>query len=121
MRSAVLVVVEARLPQNPSGVNHPPRSCSRRTEPRRYHSNFSANCTWRAVVEVLDIAPAVPDTPVGVKVIRAGVLKLARFSRLKISARNCRLSCSRNFVFLIAEKSQFARPGPTRLLRAAFP
>jgi len=37
---------------------------------------------------VLLIAPAVPDTPEGVKVIRLGVLKFARFSRLKISARN---------------------------------
>ena len=45
------------------------------------------------------IAPAVPETPVGVNVIRAGVLKFARFSRLKISARNCRLKLSRSLVF----------------------
>ena len=31
---------------------------------------------------------AVPETPDGVKVMRFGVLKLARFSRLKISAPN---------------------------------
>jgi hypothetical protein len=40
------------------------------------------------------MAPAVPERPVrfvavgGVKTIRFGVLKLARFRRLKISARN---------------------------------
>ena len=60
-----------------------------------HQSSFSANCTCRAVVEVAVIAPAVPDTPEGVKVIRFGVLKLARFSRLKISARNCRVRRSR--------------------------
>ena len=56
-----------------------------------YQSSLSANCTWRAVVDVLVIAPAVPETPLGllavggVKTIRLGVLKLARFRRLKIS------------------------------------
>jgi hypothetical protein len=61
-----------------------------------YQSSFTANCTCRAVVDVLVIAPAVPDTPLGwaavggVKTIRFGVLKFARFKRLKISARNCR-------------------------------
>jgi len=46
------------------------------------------------VVEVLVMAPAVPDRPVGfavvggVKTIRFGVLKLARSKRLKSSARN---------------------------------
>lgn len=54
----------------------------------RYQSSFSANCTCREVVEVPVMAPAVPETPVGVKVINAGVLKFARFARLKISARN---------------------------------
>ena len=45
-------------------------------------------------MDVLVIAPAVPESPVGfvadggVKIIRFGVLKLARFSRLKNSARN---------------------------------
>ena len=48
-----------------------------------------SQATLGEVVEVLVIAPAVPDTPVGVKVIRLGVLKFARFSRLKISARHC--------------------------------
>ena len=70
-----------------------------------HHSSFKANCTCHAVVDVLVIAPAVPDIPVGVKVISAGVLKFARFSRLKIPARNCRVSCSRSFGFLTAEKS----------------
>ena len=48
------------------------------------------------------IAPAVPEVfvlaPDAVKVIRFGVLKFARFSRLKISARNCRASRSCNVV-----------------------
>src|SRR5215831_14235505 len=87
----------------------------------RYQISFKPNCNWRAVVEVLVIAPAVPETPVGVKVIRLGVLKLARLRMLKNSARNCRLSRSRSCVFLMAEKSQVTSPGPTRLLREALP
>src|SRR6516165_4263423 len=67
------------------------------------------------------MAPAVPETPVGVKVTRLGVLKLARLRMLKNSARNCRLRRSCSVVFLMAEKSQVARPGPTRLLREASP
>src|SRR6516165_2542273 len=67
------------------------------------------------------MAPAVPETPVGVKVMRLGVLKLARLRMLKISARNCRLRRSCSVVFLMAEKSQVARPGPTRLSRVALP
>src|SRR6516225_1712976 len=86
-----------------------------------HHSSFRPNWIWRAVVEVLVIAPAVPETPVGVKVIRLGVLKLARLRMLKNSARNCKLKRSRSCVFLMAEKSQVARPGPTRLLRVALP
>src|SRR5271167_3067220 len=86
-----------------------------------YQRSFNANCTWRAVVEVPVIAPAVPETPVGVKVIRFGVLKLARFSRLKISARNCKVMPSLRLVFLMVEKSQVARPGPLRLFLEAFP
>ena len=42
------------------------------------------------------MAPAVPETPEGVNTMRFGVLKFARFSRLKISARNCSDSRSRN-------------------------
>jgi hypothetical protein len=60
----------------------------------RYQSTFTPNWTCRAVVAVLLIAPAVPETPVGVNTMRFGVLKFARFSRLKISALNCRLSRS---------------------------
>ena len=83
-----------------------------------HHNSFRPNCTWRDVVEVLVIAPAVPDTPEGfaavggVKTIRFGVLKLARLSRLKISARNCKLRRSRIFVSFRMEKSHVARPGP---------
>ena len=70
-----------------------PRSHSR-PQYLAYQSTLIPNCTWRDVVEVLVIAPAVPETPVGfaavggVNVIKLGVLKFARLSRLKISARN---------------------------------
>jgi hypothetical protein len=56
------------------------------------------------------MAPAVPETPVGVKVMRLGVLKLARLRMLNNSARNCRLRRSCSVVFLMAEKSHVARP-----------
>jgi hypothetical protein len=64
---------------------------------------------------MLVIAPAVPDSPVGfeavggVNTIRFGVLKFARFSRLKISARNC--SCSRSLIAVSfnTEKSHGAK------------
>jgi len=84
-----------------------------------HQSSFSANCTCRAVVHVLVIAPAVPDNPVvlvavgGVNTMRFGVLKSARFSRLKISARNCTFRLSRSHVLFSTEKSQVARPGPS--------
>jgi hypothetical protein len=59
---------------------------------------------------VLVMAPAVPEVFVpdveDVNVIRFGVLKLARFSRLNISARNWRASRSPRVVVLKAEKSQ---------------
>jgi hypothetical protein len=59
-----------------------------------YQISFNPNWTCRDAVEVLVIAPAVPKTPEGVNAIRFGVLKLARFRRLKISARNCRFNRS---------------------------
>ena len=52
--------------------------CGGRSRAAAYQISFNANCTWRAVVDVAVIAPAVPDTPDGVNVIRFGVLKLAR-------------------------------------------
>ena len=68
---------------------------------------------------MLVMAPAVPETFVleaeDVKAIRFGVLKFARFSRLKISARNWSASRSRSFVVLKAEKSHVAKPGPIRV------
>src|SRR6267154_337261 len=85
---------------------------------QNYQRSLRPNWIWREVVEVLVMAPAVPDWPVGlaavggVKTIRFGVLKFARFRRLKISARNCRLRRSRIAVSLSMEKSQAARPGP---------
>lgn len=32
--------------------------------PQHHHRSFQPNCTWRDVVEVLVMAPAVPDKPV---------------------------------------------------------
>ena len=69
-------------------------NCPQSEEGVSYQISFNPNCTCRDVVEVLVIAPAVPETPEGVNTIRFGVLKLARFRRLKISARNCRLNRS---------------------------
>src|SRR5580704_10578491 len=108
------------------GLGHGPRG-KRKLWPRaglaflseRYQSNFSPNCSWRAMVDVLVIAPAVPERPVrfvavgGVNTIRFGVLKLARFKILKISARNWTLRRSRTAVSFKTEKSQVASPGPT--------
>jgi hypothetical protein len=54
----------------------------------RHQSNFRPNCTWRAVVAVLVMIPAVGETPEGVKTTSFGWLKFARLRMLKISARN---------------------------------
>src|ERR1700747_479672 len=84
-----------------------------------YQSSFSPNCTWRELVDVLVMAPAVPDRPLGlvvvggVKTIRFGVLKFVWFSKLKISLRNCRFRCSWILVSFNTEKSQVVSPGPT--------
>ena len=55
-----------------------------------YQRSLRANWSWRAVVEVLVMAPAVGlgAAEPGVKTTRLGVLKFARFSKLKNSARN---------------------------------
>jgi hypothetical protein len=73
------------------------------------------------MVAVLEIAPAVPDTPVGVNTMRFGVLKFARFSRLKISALNCSVSRSWSEVSFTVEKSQVASPGPTSVFLPRLP
>ena len=86
-----------------------------------YQSSFNANWTCLDVVEVLVIAPAVPETPVGVKTIKLGVLKLARFRRLKSSARNWTVSRSLTAVSLSAEKSHVASPGPFNVSLPRFP
>jgi hypothetical protein len=58
------------------------------------------------VVDVLVMTPAVPESPVGfvavggVKTTRFGVLKLARLSKLKNSARNCKRSRASELVAL---------------------
>ncbi len=86
-----------------------------------YQRSFRANWTWREVVEVLVIAPAVPETPVGVKTMRLGVLKLARLRRLKSSPRNSAVMRSWIFVSLNVEKSQVAKPGPVSVSRPRLP
>src|ERR1700737_1428073 len=86
-----------------------------------YQSSLRPNWIWREVVEVLVMAPAVGLTPDGVKATPLGGCKFARFSRLKISARNCRLRPSRMGVSLKVEKCQVARPGPMRVLRPTLP
>src|SRR5216684_3770115 len=53
-----------------------------------------------------------------------GTEKLAWFSTLKNSARNCTLKFSeilRTRLFLKIEKSRFVSPGPIRILRPALP
>ena len=67
------------------------------------------------------MAPAVGETPDGVKTIRFGVLKLVWFRMLKNSARNCRFNRSLTLVSLMAEKSQSKRPGPVSVSRPKFP
>src|SRR5215831_72678 len=87
-------------------------------KPNTHQRSFKPNWTWRAVVDVLVIAPAVPETPLGfvavggVNTIRFGVLKLARLRILKISARNWRRSLSRRPMSFNTAKSHVARPGP---------
>src|SRR5215471_9505625 len=86
-----------------------------------YQWSFSPNCTWREVVEVLVMAPAVPDSPEGVNTIRLGVLKLVRPKRLKTSARNCRPRASRIGKAFKTEKSQVARFGPMKVSLPTLP
>ena len=51
---------------------------------RLYQSSFKPNCTCRDVVEVLVIAPAVPDNPVGLAAV--GGVKTIRFGRIEVGA-----------------------------------
>src|SRR5207302_5415191 len=92
-----------------------------------YQSSLSPNCTWREEVDVPVINPPTPED-VGVvepgartATIRLGVLKLARFSKLKISARNCTVVRSRIRVSFMTEKSQVPSPGPIKASRPRFP
>jgi hypothetical protein len=102
------------------------RNCGEHEEPL-YQSNLSPNCTWRDEVDVPVINPPTPED-VGVvepgastATIRLGVLKLVRFSRLKISARNCKLIRSWSCVSFMTEKSQLPSPGPMKVSRPRFP
>src|SRR5207245_11490320 len=94
-----------------------------------YQIIFTANCTSRAVVVVLDSKPATSLTePVESKIsLLSGVVggaKLAWFIMLKISARNCTLKFSEillMWLFLNTEKSKFVMPGPIKIFRPALP
>ena len=57
----------------------------------------------------------------GLSSTRIGMAKLARFNRLKNSARNCSDVCSRIAVFLNTAVSQLLKPGPHSEYGAAFP
>src|SRR6516164_7333992 len=88
-----------------------------------YHQiSFKPNCTWREVVSVLVIRPAVatglPLAP-NKLVFWTGGAKLARFRMLKNSERNCAWNRSVILMFLKSEVSKSARPGPVRMLRPA--
>jgi len=99
----------------------------RRPAATGYHSSFSPNWTWRELVEVLLMTPAVPDKPDGlvavggVNTMRFGVLKFAWFSKLNISARNCRFSRSRILVSFDTEKSHVVSPGPMYVFLPTLP
>src|SRR5215475_4492033 len=86
-----------------------------------YQSSFRPNCTCREVVAVLVMTPAVGEIPDGVKATSFGILKFARFNKLKISARNCRFSRSLIFVSFIVEKSHVASPGPRSVFLPRLP
>src|SRR6267378_4621072 len=89
--------------------------------PVLHQRSLRPNWTWREVVEVLVITPAVGETPEGVKTTALGRLKFARLSRLNISARNWRFSRSRICVSFKTEKSQVASPGPINVSLPTFP
>ena len=97
------------------------RRGTRSAELQLYQSTFKANCTCREVVEVLVMAPAVPETPLGVNTIRLGVLKFARLSKLNSSALNSTVMRSRICVSLKVEKSHDPNPGPLRVSLPRFP
>ena len=77
----------------------------------------------------LSLAPGAPtiallpgSRPNEVKAILPdGTAKLARFSRLNVSARNCKETLSRIRVFFASEISTFWKAGAVRALRPRFP
>src|ERR1700722_11764685 len=89
--------------------------------PVLYQNSLRPNWTWRDVVDVLVITPAVGETPDGVNTTALGRLKFARLRRLNISARNWRLSRSLIRVSFSTEKSHVARPGPIKVSLPTFP
>ena len=87
------------------------------------NNSFNPNWTCRDVPDVAVITPAVGDGPeLAVENTTVfGVLKLARFRRLKNSARNCILTRSVTAVLFSTEKSTVAVPGPMRVSRPTLP
>jgi len=53
--------------------------------------------------------------------VRTGLPKFGWFNRSNTSVRNCRLSFSPNFVFLVTEKSVFRKSGPVMESRPRLP
>src|SRR6266571_345251 len=71
----------------------------------------------RAAVAV----PVMRPTAAGTLMLPAGLLKLARFGRLKNSTRNDERTRSVMAVFLKIPESQATSPGPNSALRAVLP
>ena len=69
------------------------------------------------------MTPAVGDGPpvAAVKTTGFGALRLARLSKLKDSARNCKLKRSERANLFVSERSSSAKPGPCNTLRPTFP
>ncbi len=83
--------------------------------------SFSANWICREVVVVPEINPTEGLILVPEKIVAFGLRKLARFRRLKTSARNCKLNLSLMVNFLNNEVSSVAKPGANNEPRDTFP
>src|SRR5689334_19436270 len=77
--------------------------------------SFSANCKTRGLLAEL-MEPKEPELR-----LAFGLAKCGELSRLKLSARNCRLLFSKKDRLLIKEKSSFQYPGPRTRFRPASP
>src|SRR5580658_2469943 len=92
-------------------------------EPYNYQISFRPNWIWRDAVDVDVMTPAVGEIPEVAEenTTAFGIPKFARFKMLKSSARNCRVTFSESAVFLIADRSSSATPGPMSVSRPTLP